>query len=96
MLRIVKDVDSFIFDRFVVTTSAIILYNDSEEYLLETFLHNDFKMRVSNALAQNIDMHKHRNKIDFLSGQDSSGKKFKVIKGIVILEELKEDINYDF
>lgn len=96
--RIVRDVDSFVFDEFTTSTSSIILQNnnDKTEYLLERFLHNDFKERIKNALAQNIDLHKHRNEIYFLIGETAEGKKFKMIKGIKVIEEIKSRDNFDF
>ncbi len=98
-MKILRDVDSFKFDDFTVSSNSILLENteDNTAYLLEQFLHYDFKKRINAALDSGKDLHEYINEIFFTYGTTESNKKFKVIKGINTIEKLKaKKGNYEF
>ena len=98
-MKILRDVDSFKFDDFTVSSNSILLVNtdDDTAYLLEQFLHYEFKKRVNAAIDSGKDLHEYINEIFFIFGTTESNKKFKVIKGINTIEKLKaKKGNYEF
>ena len=98
-MKILRDVESFKFDDFTMSSNAILLINstDNSAYLLEQFLHYDFKKRVNAAMESGKDLHEYLNEIFFTFGITESNKKFKIIKGINTVEKLSaKKGNYEF
>jgi hypothetical protein len=97
------NIDSLIVDEFYnnsdIENETVVFVNrtDNGYYYLKGKPASDFFMRLAKAKNAGIDLNLYRFRIDFAELQNvKTGKKYRNIKGIVILEKKEDVVKYDF
>lgn len=97
------DIDSLLVDEFYnnsdIDNETVVFVDRTNNgyYYLKGKPASDFFMRVAKAKNNNIDLKQYRFRIDFVELQNvMTGKKYRNIKGIVLLDKKEDVVKYDY
>ena len=97
------DIDNLIVDEFYnnsdLDNETVVFVDRTHNgyYYLKGKPASDFFMRVAKAKNNGIDLKLYRFRIDFVELQNiMTGKKYRNIKGIVLMDKKENVVNYDY